>query len=552
MHHVSIHVFLLYNNFKFKFKFINDYLFPCIVESIREELQIIRVLLAESDHRQAESDRRQEESDRRQEESDRQILRLTRSSIILNIYREETNCLKNLSALKEFLKDYDLQKSSNDGPSELYKRYLARYDRRVSSVIEMIQSSIGGPNCMSTFRFNRMFKAADKSFRKIRFDQRQVINIITTKLFDCDFVRYEEYMNEALNDLKFVRAIFECYHQYNDPPVIEISQFQPIFLTFLDNLMEKLNPRVSPASASLSSLSSSSPNDLQFYASAANRLNLHFTAECCTTDANKGKFEKISGHTDVVVSRTESFDCDKSIVCMFEIKAPGSLAVASNIVGPKNQTCAQLRGLQNLYCPTGATCLPTSASEHVPTAFLATAATNTLASVDFTEVFIPKACLTDLFSLYSTFLFQGDYYISESVLEPRTYLEYLLLQMCHLTSEDMKALIKASEVETEVEILDDDGTSLIPAKNTNAIVNPNQQSDCSAHSQPKIPSSLMKVTNYKLEEEIELYNEQVAALYRWENEVKGYEHLNKENLEKFNSISNNNYALSRFLCTNDL
>ena len=476
-------------------------------------------------------------------ESDRQLLVLKRQSIIYSICRDKTSCLESLATLKTYLKDYNLDKPTKNNHGGLYQKYIDRVNCRVlSSNIIFKESSVGGVNNMSTFRFNRMFNDADKRFHKISLPSLRIASIVCQKLFDGNLERYEEYMIQAINDLNFVRSIFECHHEYNESPVDEVTGFQPIFLRFLNELTGKLGVRSQSTTSSHSNdLTRTLSNGREFFAYAANRFKLSFTAECCTENPSKGKTEKISGYTDVVISKTNSFHVDKSAICLFELKPPEALYVASNVVGPKNQTCAQMKGIQSMYSLSDVT---------TNTAVNTTTTVTADSTADSTNVFIPRACLTDLYSLYCTFLFQGEYYITESVLDPRAYLERLLFQLCDLTTAETMDLIDKSELTAEDEILTDE----TPDETTGIIVNPVSNLSMT---QPQPQATTIEDTsipeiNYKLEEEIEVYNDKVSALYRWENEMWGYGHLNKENLEKYDSGNSNFSMLSRYLDTENV
>jgi hypothetical protein len=284
---------------------------------------------------------------------------------------------------------------------------------------------------------------------------------------------------------------------------------------------------------------------------------LSFSAVLCSDEVAGGTHETINGFSDIIICKNIPSGDNPPIQCLVELKPPIVLSIDSNIDAPKNQICAQLKGLANR-----------NGEE---------------------SLLIPKVCLTDLFSIYSSFLLEGVYYISESVYLPEDYIVLLTFQLCNMSSSEFADLVRTSTVVDDLDALtekveDAALDELFPSNeidhNMDANLNTSKSGDkkkrtrehddvddqinqekilnklkAGGNTNTEISKKSRPVIDYKFMEACETYQDEVLRMIRWQDEHWGNGHLNKENLDKLsiNQSENEptkNLVLARFLNDN--
>lgn len=92
-----------------------------------------------------------------------------RGLIVSYILYEKDTCLVTFEALEIFLLQFNLDSLVIDEKNKVVNRYENRKREQVSTAPATTPSSVWGDNNMSTFRFQRMFRAVDRQIKKITF-----------------------------------------------------------------------------------------------------------------------------------------------------------------------------------------------------------------------------------------------------------------------------------------------------------------------------------------------------------------------------------------------
>lgn len=433
-------------------------------------------------------------------ESAKRVKENLRKTILSNISTDKSTYLVTFEALEQYLLPFDLNSLTFGQDAKVVDRYRLRKVDRISTAPTTEPSSVGGENNMSTFRFRRMFYDVDRQIKKIAFPADALKDLIKSNLFGNNQAAYDHYIRCALAKLSVLRDVYECHHHYqpeisSSSPVPELMMFQPPFQCFLRSIVQLAQAHLHNITTSSSSFSSPSPPQVSLFDVRAGQTEkLSFTAVLFADEHQTGVTETINGFSDIIISKNIQANTRESILCLVELKSPIVLSKGNNIEAPKNQICAQLKGLANYN---GDECLT-----------------------------IPKVCLTDLFSIYSSFLLDGVFYISESAYEPEEYIVYLTFQLCDITRGEFLDLVNASSLEDDKEILEE-GLDVKPHVG-------------------RLP------IDYKFMEACETYQDEVLHMIRWQDEYWGSGHLNKENLDTLTQQQNENVptgnlVLARFL-----
>lgn len=526
---------------------------------------------------------------------------MAKTHILSLIFQANTARLETFETLKQYLKSLNFDEFLTGTHNKMINLYIRRKSIRKSNAIATttIKSSARGRNNMSSFLFKYLSNASEKQIFKIAFRQLNIKNIVIQKLFDGNSQKFENFMEIVVENLIFVRAIFECHYKFNEnmKTVDEVAFFQPIFQCFMRDLTNRLNLLSSSSSSSAlaNTQNHSSSTNPKYYTHAANRFELSFTASLFTDEANLNVTgeETITGFSDLIISNSSAttFADDDSIICLFELKPPLALAKNSNVEGPKNQACAQLKGLRSLRDAYN---------------------TATFGNMEHSDK-IPKICLTDGFSLYNMFHFENKYYIWDSAHKPYAVVTNILFQLCELSSSDLKTLMETAvtfEIDEQIltgsigdEVMStcdtETDTDLNPTANHNNHDSSFVKTDFNQSSYPKIidvmlqkssategapekeniqpqykrlkiptvgvssssmtrmvpfgPKALpRRVINFKHDEEAEVYEQKIADMLQWQDELWGYGHLSEKNLERYHSADGSNLVMNKFLSSTDV
>ena len=452
---------------------------------------------------------------------DDQLKRSNQKNILSDILNGDIEILKSFDKVVEYVKDFIDDTELANFTKKYKNRRLTRNSNVTSST--SIKSSALGDNNMNNFRFDRMSKPSAKKMTKIKFNETQLTEIIIEQHFNGRSEDYTKYMETAKDYLNVFRAIFECHFEYHSFSVQEVQEFQPLFQCFLRQIISTLD---TVATTTSSSSSSTSFNSQKFQVEMANRNPLSFKAKVFIGDNLVNEVEEtINGFTDLIVSvgPHNSLTWD-SVRFLIELKPPPAFAKNSDFDGPKNQVFAELLGFKTMLD------------------------NNNNNKKKKNKKIIVKGCLTDGFAIYICFLYGGIYYISLHTAEPDDYVNALLFLLCNISASELDKLIKSSEVipENSSGCNNDDSK----ANKNNKDNNQNKRKMDPKNNDDKKSKRPMHVINFKYEDEVEQYQDQLDYITRLENKIQGYVHIDEENLQ--NCEPNNcqnpyDYVMSKFL-----
>lgn len=324
------------------------------------------------------------------------------SHLVILFYRTASNYLSVFETLGR-LEDRDSLVSAvrarNVKVCKVTNSYIQPKMRTRSSDVHRI-SKVGSHSSVQT-GFNQV-NLCDYDMKLLRW-------IVTDEELDAKILNIfgqvetmEEFVLAQSEILILLRAIFCDYYRLNKKGVDELTEFQPIFILFLQGFLKDL--------------SNSTGRNMTAVAANGFDISANFMV-----NGESGMMVEKKGAADVFVLQgvDDTIDLiEGNVAVAFELKHPhGKLYHTSNREGMDQLVC-EVEGL------------------HQTSISLCSSSTASITPQ------MTKGCLTDLFAICLDVRADDCHCITNRVVDPILYIKYLIYIVCDLGDDDMKKCLK--------------------------------------------------------------------------------------------------------------